>query len=459
MKLNLRRTASLDRWQPLVLTILLCLVASVLWMGCRIVKTTVSVPKKTITAIFPGGKSEQPEPGDLQQSLMRFADAYAERTVEMVDELTGVPGSPFDTERALLFKISTTEGVITIAAGENTYADLLDMVSLATLTRMVLEDYWVTTPHGELFEPWLRHSRAMETNIWTIADQVLAVEQQDELRQSIQEHYASLTHLKGLFLMHPQDLLVPRSLAKKKGDGSVFKLAALDPMSGLDPAVREVTETRLFAARALYLLGRQSWLVRWQSELLVLRVTDQPKVAQALEDATSLSESIDRASKAADTVSQTAAQLPAQIADERKAIVEALAAQEGQITTLLQSGTEFSDSLGTTLTNFDALMKRFGVGEADTHAAPPDPNAKPFDILDYAKTAEQVAAMAKELNETINGVNTTLDSPALDRLSNQATADGRSLLNHLFLLASGLVVLVLVCALIYRAATHLKGKR
>lgn len=411
-----------------------------------------------MAAFFPGGKSEQPEPGDLQQNLMRFADAYSARTIEVVDALTDVPGSPFTRERALRFKLSSAGGVITLASAENPYANLLDMVSLATLTTMVLENHWVTATNGALFEPWLKYSRNLETNIWSIADQVLAQDQQDELRRSIQEHYNSISDLRGLFLVHPQDLLVPRSLAKKKRDEkSVFNLVALDPLSGLDPAVREITETRLFAARALYTIQRQPWLLRWQTELLVIETSNQPKVAQALEDATHLSESVDRVSKAAETISQTTAELPVQIAAEREAIVAALDAQEGQITTMLQSGTEFSDSLGITITNFDALMKRFGVGEAGTNAVPPDSNAKPFEILDYAKAADQIAAMARELNETLNEINTTFDSPALDRLSSQATADARGILNHAFLLAAGLIVLMLVCGLVYRTVVGRKS--
>ena len=389
---------------------------------------------------------------------MQFADAYGAATVEAVDSLTGVPGSPFTPRTALRFKISTAGGVMGIAAQDNPYANLLDMVSVTTLTRMVLEDHWLPSTNGVIFEPWLNRMRTLETNIWGLADQVLAKDQQEELRRSFQEHYASLADLNHLFLVHPQDLLVPRVLTRKSSQESVFSLAALDPLAGLDPAVREITETRLFAARAMYTLHRMPWLLRWQSELLLLDATTQPKVAQALEDTTRLSESVDRASTAAETISRAAESLPAQIAAERQAIVEALEAQEGQLNTVFRSGTAFSDSLGVTITNFDALMKRFGVGEPSTNAAPPDPNAKPFDILDYAKTAEQVTAMAKELNVAINELNTTLDSPAIDKLSNQATADVRSILNHAFLLAAGLVVLVLVCALIYRAAAGRKAK-
>jgi hypothetical protein len=116
-----------------------------------------------------------------------------------------------------------------------------------------------------------------------------------------------------------------------------------------------------------------------------------------------------------------------------------------------------STSLDATLKTFDALMKRFGVGDPTT-AAPPDPAARPFDILDYAKAAEQITAMSKELNEVIKELNTSLDSPALDarivavnKVSDHATASLRNLIYLVFGLAAGLIVLTFACARLYRA--------
>ena len=65
----------------------------------------------------------------------------------------------------------------------------------------------------------------------------------------------------------------------------------------MDPTVREITASRIFAERALYSIQWMPWLMRWQAELVVLDTTNQPKISQALEDATCLSESIDRFSK------------------------------------------------------------------------------------------------------------------------------------------------------------------
>ncbi|MDF7799700.1 hypothetical protein P4C99_09495 [Pontiellaceae bacterium B1224] len=412
----------------------------------------------TLTRFFPGGQSNQPQPGELQQSLLQFANSYSLRLIQSLKDVEDAKNSSFTEEEALTFKISSIGTVITIVTGENPNVNLLNLVALSSLSRMVLEDYWVKQPNGAMFEPWLQNAKAQEKKIWSIAEMVITKQQQDELRQSIEKEYESLKGQDKLFLSHPQDLITSKSLRDGGNEKSLFSLATINPFSGLDPTVREITQTRLFAERALYTMQWMPWLLRWQSELLVLKTTNQPEVSQTLEDLTSLSESIDRASKAAESLSVTANALPDQIATEREAIVKALDTQEGQITTMLQAGNEMSTSLTSTIDSLDALMKRFGVGEPrDPNKPPRDPNKKPFDILDYAKTADSFTATAEQLNSTLMELNTTLDSPALDKLSEKATADVRGVLNHLFILAGGLVLLIFTCALVYRKITKTKG--
>ena len=48
-----------------------------------------------------------------------------------------------------------------------------------------------------------------------------------------------------------------------------------------------------------------------------------------------------------------------------------------------------------------ALASQFGVGQPIV--APPDTNSPPFNILDYARTAEQIATMAQQLNTLLGG--------------------------------------------------------
>ena len=132
MKPALLRIQTSRLVRSVLVTGLLSLAASLLRTGCRVVSTTASVPERTVKVFFPGGKSNQPDAGDLQQRLMRFADSYNEAAIKEVDQLIDVPGSPFTREVALRFKITTTGGFVPLATVENPYATLLDMVSATT---------------------------------------------------------------------------------------------------------------------------------------------------------------------------------------------------------------------------------------------------------------------------------------------------------------------------------------
>lgn len=257
---------------------------------------------------------------------------------------------------------------------------------------------------------------------------------------------------------------VRQASEKAAQPGSVFALVGLDPTAGLDPAVREVTRTRLFAERAMCAMELMPFLVRWQTEMLAGHLLRQQEITNALAAA-------DRLSRAVESASQTAALLPEKVSGERKAILDALEQQEGKLKSLsaevaqtLTAGEKMSTSLNATIVSFDGLMKRFGVGEPDT--SPPDTNSPPFNILDYARAAEQIAIMAQQLDALIKDANGTMDTPALDKriaqlgaLSTQARIDAKSVLNHAFVLVAGLIVLGFACALLYRRLGQSRASR
>jgi hypothetical protein len=262
------------------------------------------------------------------------------------------------------------------------------------------------------------------------------------------------------FLIRPHDFasLVRTSQAKGTGVSSVFNLAGLDPMASIDPAVREITRTRLFAERALFVMQRMPFLLRLQAELLAHQLIVQPEVQLALTNTTRLSESVDRISRAAESVSQTATQLPDRISAERKEILAALDQQEGKLRDLaaevnrsLVSAEKMSTSLNTTVTNFDVLMKRFGVGEPSTNAAP-DTKSPSFNILDYGQVAQQVGTMAKDLNTLVSSVNQNV--PQIEHLSQTPTGDAQKVVDRAFHLGLVLIAVLLaglvVAGLVYR---------
>jgi len=237
---------------------------------------------------------------------------------------------------------------------------------------------------------------------------------------------------------------------------SVFSLLQLDPLSGLDPATREIAQTRLWAERALYVSQKMPMVLRWEAELLSVHAAELPAVRQLVTNTTQFTASAERLARVAE-------QLPGQVSAEREAILKALEAQEKTLAPLvsemrqtLAAGSQMSTSLNTTITTFDALMKRFGVGETNL-ARPAGAHAEPFRIQDYGQTAVQLEAAARQLTGLLHALDQTLGASNLSRLSaqvgpvvQQAQTGGKELVDYAFWKGLLFVALVLVAASIYR---------
>jgi hypothetical protein len=425
--------------------------------GCTAVKNTAALPVNAVEAMT-GNKQTQIDPAALQNEVIRYADDFSSRTTTALDDYASRLSDPKARLEALKWKISLNSVAVGIASGPNPVAGLLDFVTLSTIVHEAVKDSAPkVVPPGAL-DSWLDTSASLDSNAWALARTVFTTNQLSQIRTAIAQARATNAALGSSFFARPQELAtIIRTSREKQQDqpGSVFSFVGLDPTAGLDPAIREVTRTRLFAERALFAAERAPFLLRWQMEYLTIELLRQEQVTSTLD-------SLERLSKAAETTSQTVAILPDRIADERKAILDALHAQESKLSDLtaqvnqaLISADKMSTSLNTTLTTFNGLMKLFGVGEPSS--SPPSTNSQPFNILDYGKTAEQIGLMSEQLDKLFKDTSGTVDSPALDKriaslsaLAEKTKADAKSVLNHAFLLLAALIIITFACAAAYR---------
>jgi hypothetical protein len=455
----LNSTAVAPRLWSLITVSLLLLT---LGTGCHLVQKAVDMPGQTVRAVTPGNKGKHSaDPVEVQQTVLRFADEYLTRMVIGVDNLRHGTNA-LEPAETLKWRIALGTETCSIASGPNAVADLLDLTVFVTLTRMALEEHWQPRVFGDSAQPMLESCRNVETEIWRYAGTVLKPPQQVELRQSIEAWHRQNPN--------PENVLAARAMgfasqvakanqADTKGD-SVFSLLQVDPLSGLDPAVREITQTRLFAERALFVAQKMPVLLRWQTELLSVNAVEMPAVQQLVTNSTEIAASVERFARVAE-------QLPGQLSTEREEILKALQSQETKLTPLvnevrqtLTAGTQMSTSLNTTLTTFDALMKRFGVGETN-QAGPPDTNSQPFRIQDYGQTAVQLEGTARQLTELLRTLDQILDSTNLASLAakvspvvQQAQSGGKEIVDYAFWKGILLVAIacggVLVTILLYR---------
>lgn len=424
-------------------------------VGCRLVQTTAELPGRAVSTVTTSGSAKNvTDPVEVQQTLLRFADAFTARMVLGVDKIQQSTNT-MDSAAALRWKLALTTETCSIASGPNSIANLLDMTVFVTVLRTSMESYWQPERFGPAADPMLQSCRNAETEIWQLADKILKSNQRDELRRAIEQWQQKNPN--------PENVLAARALGltslvakASKSDpsqpGSVFSLLMLDPLAGMDPAVREIAETRMFAERALFITQKMPHLLRWQSELFSLNAAAQPTIQQLVTNTTEITATLERFATVAE-------KLPDQVSAEREEILKALQAQEKDVASLLGSGTEMSDSINTTLTTLDALLARLGVDKTKQTTAPKT-NAEPFRIQDYTETAVHLEAAAKQLTELVNAIDHALSSTNVASLTDkitpaveQAKTSGKAVVDYAFWKGVLLVGIALLAALIYRFAT------
>jgi hypothetical protein len=390
----------------------------------------------------------------LQLAVMRFADEYTARINERVtvfQQATDDPGERLESQSWL---VSQATGAFTIAAGPNPELNAIDMLVFATLSRMVIEDRWVGELYGQRAEGLLAAHTALEDRIWEYSDVLLSQAQINELRSSIEAWHRDNPIGRAVPFIHLENFAFATSAARATSTSStsIFSFIGIDPLANLDPAVRELAQTRQLAERAVYYGQRVPKLISMETQRLVFELAVTPESVRLLE-------SVERVGVAAQTASTLAADLPSLVAEERAAAIEQLTGvldeRQGQLQALvvelrstLEAGGSTSDSVRETIAALDTFVARFDRSASARAGAP----SRPFDITEYTEALRQLGDTAQQLQVLLGQADSNV--PALKQVSENAASRLSSLLDQLYWrLVQLVLVAVAACvagALIYR---------
>lgn len=433
------------RW-PLALVGVLLLTTS----ACQLAKAAVDVPSQMLGG---GAKAGSIPPSAVQIGVMRFADTFASQITQAARDFADKSATPEARIQAMSWTVGQCTAAFTIATGPNPHANMLDMLVLVTLGRVVHEEHYLEV-WGESDRPMLVAFQELEEEIWTVARQLLSPEQQEAVRATMKEWHEKNPDM-GLtaFVRLPafQDVLAASGEHGKDVFGELTRLVSLDPLSGLEPTVREIEQTRQFAERTLFYLQRVPLILPVQAELLGLTLTGLPAVESALGDT-------ERISHAATSLAATAATLPEVVRAEREAAVQQVSdeltrqrqgllhdletAQAptqqilGDARATLAAGTEMSTALQGAIQALDAFIGGFRkeptpeAESAPSGAAPGAEPSKPFDIADYGDAATRIGTAAGELTRLVATLDQSL--PQAQRLMNEVAERGERTLDHAF---------------------------
>jgi hypothetical protein len=423
---------------------------------CGLVFAALLCGCKTIERADPRKRAAEERAQQLQRlqlEVMRFADEYAGRTREVINKFQAGLQNPDERLETQNWKVQQASAAYTIASGPNPLSNALDMVVLASLSRMVIDDAWVgEEDYGARARSVQETYRSLEAAAWKLVDEVLSQGQVDQLQQLISQWRTQHPDVRSVAYIHFRDFaqgVAPG--ANNAGSASLLSIVGIDPLSNLDPAVKEIAQTRQLAERAIYYMQRAPDLLDMQVERLSYQFAAMP-------ESRTLLTSVDRASLVGSASNRLVDNLPDLLDREREALVTqltqtlnsqsaALGTLAGQLHDTLQAGTDTATAVNGALQTFERISGQFTRKPQPAATQPREPRP-PFDIRQYTAMLEQAASTAREL-ESLAQHGDAL-APALRSATQDAALQVRAVLNHLFLL---LVLLVLVIAAVALLAT------
>jgi hypothetical protein len=296
-----------------------------------------------------------------------------------------------------------------------------------------------------------------EQEAWAIVAGMLSTEQQAGVKEIIDDWRAKNPQVRAVGYIHFNEFAKALGTSEddKKRTDSLFSLLRLDPFNSLDPAVREITETRQLAERTIFYLQRAPGLLDMQIERMTYAFAVMPESKALLADIERISLLGSAADRLVNTLPQTLSAerqaLVAQLMSELESRRGAIAEISGDLRATLVAGTDTANALHATLESLDRITARFAAkpGEADSKEKGP-----PFDIRQYTQMLQELAASTRELNALAARVDGAL--PVVHQATADVAANMERLTSQLFwrlvILLVIAVVLVFAASLGYRAA-------
>jgi hypothetical protein len=386
-----------------------CVVLVALLAGCVASAPPRSTSQVVVAPVGASGSTSASgmTRAELEAHVRRYADRYITR-VAIASNAVIAGTSTVEQSRFMEdWKNISYTAIVEVAIGPDAMTNLLDMMTLAMLSRLVVEEYWspdVITPAvgDEIAAGFLQAYVDLEEDIWTVADDVLTAEQQNALRVLIREWreenpeqtypwYVRLSNFSG---QHAASLE-----AVKQSGGMLQEVAR---------AREAAEEIQAFGERVLFYLQRAPMLTSGQFESSAADILGGPEISLLVED-------IDRFVVAVERLVAVIEELPGGRLHAVDQFMDRLAEERvATLTGMANAGPEIQKLLVELL----PVMQSFERSMVAIKTK--DPDGEPFDIGEYralvaesATTAAALSLLTQSLTDIMNSdsqMNTLVES-------------------------------------------------
>jgi hypothetical protein len=418
---------------------------SLLWIAAALAFVTASIsacaaPGQTEQVVIaPLGSSGDVSASEmtreeLEDHVRRFADRYITRVALAADLVSSQTSDEQIRGLMVKWKAVSFAAIVDVAIGANAVTNLLDMMTLTRLSRIVVDSFWVPEILGEeLGRDFHTTFVDLEEDIWTVADDVLTEQHQDELRFLVDAWHAE----------NPEQVYPWYVRLSNFSGQRAASLAAVQQTGGLLKEVaraREAAEEiQAFGERVLFYLQRAPLITSTEFETSVIDVLRGAEISRALDDMDRFVASVERLVDVIERLpgGRLAAvdQFMDRVGEERQALWQDLSGSQSDLRGLLAE-------LQPILESFERTM---------VVAKTRNPDSKPFDVNEYRGLVSDAATTAIELRLLLQSVDNLLgNSSDLAPLIGHLVEAENAIVDRLILQLIALIFIFFAALLGYR---------
>lgn len=402
---------------------------------------------------------------ELDQMTNGYADRYLTYLTSAIDNIIKGNPSTEQVRRAHQVRVVQVTAIYDIVTNADPFTQLLDLVLVVTLQ----SQKWIDEDHAEQWfgtraQFLIDAARRAREDVWRMAARVMKPEQLEQLDYMIWDWRRRNRGVDVVSFVRFDEFAAERGksmVAEVAGGGGL--------LAPVGEAKKAVDEVRLLAERAFYLTKRMPLLLNWQVEATVANVIDQPQLKSITDSVGVATRSVDRmaslAERIPEEISKQHREVFAQLERSHPLINAALVQYRGAVTDtnqlagtvkdinaaadgLLKTLQETTAALNATMTTIDKVFLQPGKDK------PADPNAKPFDIDSYAKTASAFTGTLREANELLGKAGGLLgassDTQWINQRMNDAAGLSARVIDTVFWRAVVLIAWFFALLLLYR---------
>jgi hypothetical protein len=367
--------------KKIFIAFLVCLLCACESAVIRAEPETVTVTKTDL--------AEGMTPEQLDSEVRRFAQRYIARVTQFYEETKAGENLTSKQRRHIIdYQLESSTAAVSIAVGENPVTNLLDMMVLATLSRMESESPSALEFYGEERAAVLAGvAGELERDIWNISGNVLTEQQQAQLRALIDAQVETNPDFSYFFRTRFSGF----SGVEADGLGEVQRTGGL--LSSFNRTLDEVEQVRLLSERLMFRLDFAQYLAGMRAEQVFDDLMQQPELKQTMDSTNRFALAIEGLP---DERFAAIDQVLAGIAQERKALIKDFVDQQSTIHQTLRESRPVLESASVLAAHLNEITKTLERTATKVNLDLGG-EGEPVDIVAYQKLIAESAATAKEL--------------------------------------------------------------